>query len=107
MLFFVECDALVPIPPFHLIIIKRGLQLSSCICGLHDHMVSAKKTLVDVKERNLTILCTLPLFLIDVCIHVHEHLLENMRNKSIVYIECIKLVFKVDSDQGFLIKLEV
>ena len=49
ILFFVECDVLVPIPPFYLTVIVRGLQLSFCFCNVPDHVVGAKKLLVDVK----------------------------------------------------------
>ena len=49
-LFSVECHVLVPILPFPLIIIVRGLQLSFCFCGLPGHMVRAKKLLLDVKD---------------------------------------------------------
>ena len=62
ILFLVECA---------LTIIVRDLQLSFCFCGLPGHMVGAKKMLVDVEEHSLTIMHTLHLFHVDVCIHVH------------------------------------
>ena len=37
MTFLVECDIFVPIPPFPLTIIVRGLQLSFCFCSLPGH----------------------------------------------------------------------
>ena len=74
MMFLVECDIFVPIPPFHLTIIVRCLQLSFCIYGMLGHMIRAEKKLVDVKEYSSTILCTLPLFYIAIFVSVCEHL---------------------------------
>ena len=87
MLFFVEGDILVPILHLSLTIIMGVLQLSFCICGLPGHMVRAKKTLVDIKEHSLTVLCSFSLLHIDKSIHVCDHLRENLVHHCIVNLD--------------------
>ena len=107
VLFLVECNILIPIPPFHLTIKVRGLQLSFCIFGLPGHMIRAEELLVGIKEHSLAILCTLSLFHIDICIHVLEYFQENLIHQGTVNVECITLVVKVDSVLAVLIQHEV
>ena len=63
MMFFVECNLLVPILCFPLTIIVEGLQLSFCFCSLPGNMIRAKKLLIDIKEHCSTILCTFLCFM--------------------------------------------
>ena len=72
VLFLVECVMLAPIQSFLLTIRVKVLQLS--FCSLPGHMVRAEKLLMDIKEHYSTILHTLPLFHVNICIHVHEYL---------------------------------
>ena len=76
VMFLVKCDILVPIPSFPLTSIIRDLQLSFCFCFfcLPGHMVRAKILIVDVEQDSLTILHTLSLFHIYICVCIHEDL---------------------------------
>ena len=95
VLFFVECNTHVPFPSFLLTIIMRSLQLSFCIYGKPDHMVKAEILLVDVEAHCLTILQILPLFHVNICIHVCEDLGKYLVHQGIVNLECTNLVYIV------------
>ena len=74
VLLIVQENVLVQVPSFFLIIRVRSLQLSFCCCSLPGHMLKAKKSLMDIKEHSLTLLCTLSLFYIYISIHGNEDL---------------------------------
>ena len=70
LLYFVEGDILVLI--FVSLAIMMGvLQLSFCFCSLPDHMVRAKKMLMNDEVRYSTILRCFTLFCIDVSTSVN------------------------------------
>ena len=97
VLFLVECGILIPIPSFLLIIIVRVFQLPFHICGLPGHVISAKTLLMDIKEQSLTMLHTLLLCHINICVYVHGDLCENLIHQNFVDLECSSLKNEIDS----------
>ena len=74
------------------------------LLGPPDHMVRAKKMLVDIEEHCLTLLCTFSLFQVNICIDIHEHLSKNLIHQGIV---CITMVVMINPVQQFLIQVKV
>ena len=77
---------------FSLTIIVGVLQLSFCLCGLSGYMIRTKKSVMDVEEYCSTILHPISMFHVDISMHVHEHLLENLIHQGIAVLEYITLV---------------
>ena len=69
-------------------------------------MVRAKKILVDVKVHCLTVRHTLPLFHVNICIHVNEFLQENLIHQCNVNLLYVTLIAMIDFIQ-FLSQLKV
>ena len=105
--FFDGCNTLVPIPPFLLAIIVWVLQLSFGHCGMHGYVVSAKKSLMDIKGHSMIILHTFSLFIIYISICVHENLQEDLIHWGILNLECMTLPTEIYCVEGALCHLEV
>ena len=88
-------------------IIVGSLKLYFCFCVLPGHMVRVKESLMDINEHCLNLFCPIFMFCAVICIHVCEHVPENLMHQGIVNLKCINLVVKVDPVTCFLILLEV
>ena len=68
------------------------------------HMARAERLLMDIKGHSLTILHTLSLLHVNICIHVHEDIQDNLIHQGIVD---LTLIAEIDSISALLSHLEV